>query len=197
MGLANSLCDKADVEVVHPKRIESVCNTLADPRVRVRSFEKPKVRRDPRNLPAIWEAFRLIRESKPDVLHVQETFDYAYDIYSTIARFPPLVTTIHDVVPHPGDGHAAPGLQYTKAVGCWRSSRVIVHTDVMRKQLSSRFYIGEKKSTSFRTVNSDRFINFWPVEAASRKNREIHLPSSLGGYGPIRGFGTYLRRIQL
>ena len=43
MGLANSLCDKADVEVVHPKRIESVCNTLADPRVRVRSFEKPKV----------------------------------------------------------------------------------------------------------------------------------------------------------
>ena len=90
-------------------------------------------------------AFQLIRESKPDILHVQEMFDYAYDFFSAFVKMPKLVTTIHDVVPHPGDGHAAPGLQYTKAIGCWRSSRLIVHTSGMRSQLAERFHIKQER----------------------------------------------------
>ena len=72
-------------------------------------------------------------------------FDYAYDFYSVFARFPKLVTTIHDVVPHPGDGHAAPGLRFTKAVSCWRSARLVVHTSGMRLQLAQRFHVDADK----------------------------------------------------
>jgi len=145
MGLANALSSEVEVEVIHSNHLAQVCRILANKNVKVTSFDKPSVRRDPRNLPAIRRAFQLIHASEPDVLHVQESFDYAYDLYSVFARFPRLVTTIHDVVPHPGDGHAAPGLQYSKAVSCWRSSRLIVHTEGMRTQLARRFRVKEEK----------------------------------------------------
>lgn len=146
MGLANALAAlNVEVEVIHPGSLSGVCTALADSRVSLTAFQKPPFRRDPRNLAAIRRAFRLIHDSKPDVLHVQESFDYAYDLYSVVARFPRLVTTIHDVVPHPGDGHAAPGLRYTKAVSCWRSERMIVHTERMRTQLAQVFHVSERK----------------------------------------------------
>jgi glycosyltransferase involved in cell wall biosynthesis len=145
MGLANALAQCVEVEVIHPLSLEGVCSSLADKNVKLTPFSKPRVRRDPRNLPAIVRAFGLIRKSKPDILHVQESCDYAYDLYSVFARMPHLVTTIHDVVPHPGDKHAAPGLQYTKAVSCWRSSRLIVHTEGMRRQLATRFHVRPQK----------------------------------------------------
>ena len=141
MGLANALSTSAEITVIHPEAIHGTCRILAAPGVTLVPFPKPLRRRNPRNFWAMGHAFRLIEQTKPDVLHVQETFDYAYDLYSLFVRFPVLVTTIHDVVPHPGDGHAAPGLQYTKAIGCWRSSRLIVHTEAMRVQLSERFRI--------------------------------------------------------
>ena len=139
MGLANALSEHAEITVVQPRSFAPVCSSLAKPCVRLLQFDKPRVRRDPRNVPAIRQAFRLIRASNPDVLHVQESFDYAYDLYSLVAQFPPLVTTIHDVVAHPGDGHQAPGLQYSKAISCWRSTRLVLHTDRMRQQLARRF----------------------------------------------------------
>lgn len=145
MGLANALSALAEVTIVQPRKFGKVCGTLASPGVSIVHFDKPEFRRDPRNLPAIYHAFQLIKKSRPDVLHVQETFDYAYDLYSLIARFPPLVTTIHDVVPHPGDRHQAPGLQHSKAVSCWRSARLIVHTEGMKQQLAARFRVRSAK----------------------------------------------------
>ena len=141
VGLANALTSHAEVTLVFPRSFSPVCVPLADPAIRLLPFDKPKVRRDLRNLFSIRHAFQLIHRSRPDVLHVQETFDYAYDLYSLFARFPALVTTIHDVLPHPGDGHQAPGLQYSKAISCWRSSHLIVHTEGMKHQLAKRFRV--------------------------------------------------------
>jgi glycosyltransferase involved in cell wall biosynthesis len=145
MGLANALSAHAQVTVVHPETVHSMCVALGDPAVRMIPFKKPAVRRDPRNLVAMGRGFQLIKDSRPDIVHVQEMFDYSYDLRCLSAKLPGLVTTIHDVKPHPGDGHAAPGLQYTKAIGCWRSRRLIVHTTAMRSQLSRRFLINEKR----------------------------------------------------
>ena len=145
MGLANALSTLAEVTVVHPHSASDVCGPLAAPGVCLVPFEKPKLRRDLRNLAAMRQAFQLIRASRPDVLHVQEMFDYSYDFCSLFSRLPRLVTTIHDVVPHPGDGHQAFGLSHTKAIGCWRSRRLIVHTEQMRSQLARRFRISPEK----------------------------------------------------
>ncbi len=145
MGLANALAPSAEVTVIHPESLAGLCQDLAAPGLTLCAFKRPERRRDPRNLLAIPRALRLIRESRPDILHVQEMFDYAWDFYSLASPLPPMVTTIHDVVPHPGDGHAAPGLAYTKAISCWRSRRLVVHTQEMRRQLSSRFRIGAER----------------------------------------------------
>ncbi len=173
MGLANALADHAEVTVIHPESLAAQCSVLADARLQLRSFAKPERRRHPANLLSIRNAFKLIADSKPDVLHVQETFDYAYDLYSLVARFPTLVTTIHDVVPHPGDGHAAPGLQYSKAISLWRSTHLIVHTEGMRLQLAKRFHVsadlidviphGELGSL-FQTIARDAGIAVQPRE---------------------------------
>lgn len=141
MGLANALARHADVTLLHPEFQSEICASLADPRLRLVTYFRPQYRREVGNIPAMWNAFRLIRESKPDLVHMQETADYASDLFSMFSPLPPLVTTIHDVTPHPGDGHAAPGLQYTKAASIWRSRRVIVHTDAMRQELAARFRV--------------------------------------------------------
>ena len=145
IGLANALAQKGEITLIHPHGLADICNRLAAPEVHLVPFEKPALRRDPRNLLAMQKAFRLINRSRPDVLHVQEMFDYAYDLCSAWTHFPALVTTIHDVVPHPGDGHQAPGLAYSKAIGCWRSRRIIVHTERMKKQLAARFRLRAQK----------------------------------------------------
>jgi glycosyltransferase involved in cell wall biosynthesis len=145
MGLANAMADYADVTVIQPEALHPSCAALADPRLRIVSFPKPPFRRQVGNIPAVRHAFRLIRDSKPDVLHLQEACDYAVDLFNTFMPLPPLVTTIHDVTPHPGDGHAAPGLQYSKAPSIWRARRVIVHTSGMKDRLSERFRVRPEK----------------------------------------------------
>ena len=145
MGLANALARSAEVTVVHPEIFARTCRTLAEPGICLHTFPKPARRRELGNLWAMRRAVSLIRQSRPDVVHVQEAFDYGYDLYSVFTRFPRLVTTVHDVTPHPGDGHAAPGLQYSKAIGFWRSQRLIVHTGGMRTQLSRRFRIAPER----------------------------------------------------
>ncbi len=145
MGLGNALADHAEVTIIHPSSLHEVCARLADPAVRLQAFAKPPLRRQLSNLPAMQHAFNLIAQSRPDVVHVQEACDYAYDALSLVRRLPSLVTTIHDVVPHPGDGDAAPGLQYSKAIGIWRSKRLIVHTEGMRSALAQRFRLPESR----------------------------------------------------
>lgn len=143
MGLANALAaeDGVEVTVVQPEASLATSLALANSGVTVKAFAKPRLRRDLGNLAAAGRAFQLVRASSPDIVHAQEMFDYGYDLRSIFDQLPNLVTTVHDVTPHPGDGHAAPGLQYSKAAGFWRSRRLIVHTAGMQTQLAQRFRI--------------------------------------------------------
>lgn len=188
MGLANALSANAEVTIVHPEAVAATCRTLAHPALKLISFPKPLRRRNLRNLPAMGHAFRLIEDTKPDIVHVQETFDYAYDLYSLFKKFPALITTIHDVTPHPGDGHAAPGLQYTKAFGCWRSARLIVHTAAMRTQLGRRFRIANNRidviphgelGSLYRTLARNKGL--------APKPRDPHTLLSFGRIWPYKG----------
>ncbi len=143
MGLANALAaeDGVEVTVVQPEASLATSLALANNGVTFRAFAKPLKRRELSNIAAASKAFQLVRESRPDIVHAQEMFDYGYDFRSIFDQLPNLVTTVHDVTPHPGDGHAAPGLQYSKAAGFWRSRRLIAHTAGMRNQLARRFRI--------------------------------------------------------
>jgi glycosyltransferase involved in cell wall biosynthesis len=145
IGLANALADYVDLTLIHPEKLSPVCQKLADPRIHIRGFAKPARSRYPGNFRSMVEMMRIIREVNPDVLHVQETFDYWYDLTLLINRMPPLVTTIHDIAPHPGDRGNTPGVEYTKRIAFYRSQQLIVHAQVLKDTLAQKFRIPTSK----------------------------------------------------
>ncbi len=144
-GLANGLADYIDVTLIHPEKLSPVCKELADPRIHIRSFSKPPRSRYPGNLFSMMEMMRMIREVEPDILHVQETFDYWYDLTLLLNRMPPLVTTIHDVAPHPGDRGNTPGVEYTKRIAFYRSQQLILHAQVLKDTMIQKFRVPEHR----------------------------------------------------
>jgi glycosyltransferase involved in cell wall biosynthesis len=138
-GLANGLKDHADVVLIHPEKLSPLCRELTDSRVKICGFPKPPRSRYPGNLWSMMKMMRTIREVNPDVLHVQETFDYWYDFTLLFNRMPPLVTTIHDLEPHPGDQGNTPGLKYTKPIAYYRSQQLILHAQVLKNSLLNKF----------------------------------------------------------
>jgi glycosyltransferase involved in cell wall biosynthesis len=136
--LANALADLIEVTLIHPEKVSTACRENLDPRIVIRSFQKPRIR-DPRNFGSMVEMMRIVREVQPDVLHVQETNDFWYDLTLLFNKLPPLVTTVHDVYRHPGDRDTTPGAEYTRKIAFHRSQRIIVHTHVLKQVLTQTF----------------------------------------------------------
>ncbi|WP_341531524.1 glycosyltransferase family 4 protein (plasmid) [Nostoc sp. UHCC 0302] len=142
--LANGLIDYADVTLIHPAKLSSICQKIADSRIRIRPFDKPSSR-DLRNVCSMMSMMKIIRELRPDVLHVQETFNYWYDLTLLLNQMPPLVTTIHDVLRHPGDRATTPGTEYSKRIAFYRSQQLIVHAQPLKQILTKQFRVSQQK----------------------------------------------------
>jgi glycosyltransferase involved in cell wall biosynthesis len=138
--LANGLAAHVELTVIQPDTIAEVCRDYLDPSIRVISFEKPRIR-DPRNILAMIEMMRIIKDVQPDVLHVQETNDFWYDLTLLLSKMPPLVTTIHDVYKHPGDRDIRIGADYTRRLAFYRSNQLIVHAKPLQEALVQDFKI--------------------------------------------------------
>lgn len=138
--LANALVEQIEVTLIHPEKVSAACRENLDPRIVMRSFQKPRIR-DPRNFGSMVEMMRIIREVQPDVLHVQETNDLWYDLTLLFNKVPPLVTTIHDLYRHPGDRDTPPGAEYTRKIAFRRSQQIIVHTDGLKQILTQTFQV--------------------------------------------------------
>ncbi|MTJ08758.1 MULTISPECIES: glycosyltransferase family 4 protein [unclassified Anabaena] len=142
--LANSLVKYVDLTLIHPETVSAVCRNNLDSRIRTISFPKPRIR-DPRNLLSMAAMMRIIKELKPDVLHVQETNDPWYDLTLFLNKMPPLVTTIHDVFRHPGDRQSVFGSEYTKRIAFKRSQQLIVHTQSLKDALTKNFQVSQQQ----------------------------------------------------
>lgn len=138
--LANALAHQVDLTLIQPHKVAMACQADLDPRIPVRQFQKPRIR-DPRNFAAMMEMMRIIRAIQPDVLHVQETNEFWYDLTLLFNKMPPLVTTIHDVFRHPGDRQTVSSSEYTKPIAFYRSQQIIVHSQEMKKALIERFRV--------------------------------------------------------
>jgi glycosyltransferase involved in cell wall biosynthesis len=138
--LANALSHFVDLTIIQPEKLTAVCRDDLDPNIRVISFAKPRIR-DPRNLLAMIKMMRIIKELQPDVLHVQETNDFWYDLALLLNNVPPLVTTVHDVYKHPGDRDMIFGTEYTRRLAFYRSQQLIVHAQGLKKLLVEDFQV--------------------------------------------------------
>ncbi|OKH26039.1 glycosyl transferase family 1 [Hydrococcus rivularis NIES-593] len=192
--LANGLCQYVELTLIHPEKISASCKNVLDSRIAVRSFKKPRIR-DPRNVLAMREMMRIVRQVQPDVLHLQETNDPWFDLTLLYHRVPPLVTTIHDVVRHPGDRDRVPGSDYTRQIVINRSQQFIVHADSLKKALSERF------------PKSKRRVNVLPHgELGSLYQRRVgkmHFPREpykllfFGRIWPYKGLSYLLKAMPL
>jgi len=142
--LANSLANYVDLTLIYPKRIASFHQDGLAPHIRIRSFEKPRIR-DLRNLLSMREMMHIIRDTQPDVLHVQETNDPWYDLTLLMNKMPPLVTTIHDLFRHPGDRDNVFGSEYTRRIAFYRSQQLIVHAQMLKKTLVQQFAVPQER----------------------------------------------------
>ncbi|MDX2213851.1 MAG: glycosyltransferase family 4 protein [Oculatellaceae cyanobacterium bins.114] len=142
--LVNALVELIDIVLIHPEKVSMACRDALDPRVQIRSFKKPRIR-DPRNIFTMMEIMQILREVQPDVLHVQETNDFWYDLTLLFNRMPPLVTTIHDVYRHPGDRQTPPGAEYTRQISFYRSQQLIVHAQTLKDVLVKQFRVPEQR----------------------------------------------------
>lgn len=142
--LANALANYVELTLIHPEELVALCKDDLDPRIQVYSFNKPRVR-DPRNLFAMSKMMGIIRNLQTDVLHVQETNDPWYDLTLLLNKMPPLVTTIHDVLRHPGDRGAVPGSEHSRRIAFWRSQQLIVHAQLLKNVLIQQFNIEQQR----------------------------------------------------
>jgi glycosyltransferase involved in cell wall biosynthesis len=135
--LANALCKYVDLTLMHPESITQKYSDVIDPDVKVKHFPKPRIR-NLGNLTTMHRMMQMIRDSEPDILHVQETNDPWYDATLLLNKVPPLVTTIHDVFRHPGDRDLIPGSDLTRQIPLFRSQQLIVHGTLQRQKLIER-----------------------------------------------------------
>jgi glycosyltransferase involved in cell wall biosynthesis len=138
--LANALAQRVELTLIQPHRVAAACQEALDPRIAVYPFHKPRIR-NPRNLASMIEMMQIIRSLQPDLLHVQETNEFWYDLTLLFNAMPPLVTTIHDVFRHPGDRQTTPGAEYTRPIAFYRSRQIIVHSQQMQQMLVKRFRV--------------------------------------------------------
>ncbi|MEM9219738.1 MAG: glycosyltransferase family 4 protein [Cyanobacteria bacterium P01_F01_bin.150] len=151
LGLANGLAEYVNLTLIQPEDIFVRCQTLVSPKINVLTFNKYRIR-DPRNIFSMMEMLKCINKASVDILHVQETNDFWYDLtlllYSLPGlkqKLPPLITTIHDVFRHPGDRDLIIGAEYTRRVAYYRSKQLIVHSKHLQNILEQEFDISPSK----------------------------------------------------
>jgi glycosyltransferase involved in cell wall biosynthesis len=129
--LANALSRYADVLLVAPDRLIAPHIVKLDRSVRLFSFQSPRLRQPFRQLQAIRKVFREINAFAPDVVHYQG-FHPWLDLALPLWHRYPLVCTVHDFRPHPGDKLSQKTPFWVEMFTRRRADQLIVHSEHIR-----------------------------------------------------------------
>lgn len=101
--------------------------------------------RDPLNVLDVWQLVTAIKRWRPDVIHLQQGQLWFNLIGLPLLAKYPLVTTVHDVVSHPGDGYARRTPQWIWDIAMTRADQLIVQGQALRQQLMERHQLPAEK----------------------------------------------------
>jgi glycosyltransferase involved in cell wall biosynthesis len=133
--LVNALAEHADVLLVIPDQILASHAATLDRRVRLMQFRNPRLRHPFQQLRNLRGLIRQIHEFHPDVVHYQGAHLW-FDLALPLLRRYPLVFTVHDVRPHPGDRLSQKTPQWIENLARRQADELIVHTRYARDLLA-------------------------------------------------------------
>src|ERR1700719_388561 len=129
--LASALAEHADVLLITPDGLIEPHLTKLNSSVRLFSFAHPRLRQPLRQFRVIRKIFRRIREFAPDVIHYQGAHLW-FDLALPFLRRYPLVFTVHDFQPHPGDRLSQKTPLWVEMFARRRADELIVHSQFLR-----------------------------------------------------------------
>lgn len=132
--LVNALSRHADVLLVMPDQIIGPHQDKLNPAVKLLRFHNPRLRQPIRQMRNIRRLISQIHAFNPDVVHYQGTHLW-FDLALPLLRRYPLVFTIHDIRPHPGDRLSQKTPQWIENFARRRADELIVHTQYTRNLL--------------------------------------------------------------
>src|SRR5438046_8651235 len=125
--LVNALAEHADVLLVMPDRIIEPHIAKLDNAVRLISFRNPRLRQPIQQVRNIRGLIAQIHGFAPDAIHYQGAHLW-FDLALPLLRRYPLVFTIHDIRPHPGDRLSKKTPQWIEKFARGQADELIAHT---------------------------------------------------------------------
>lgn len=136
VAIANALSRTAEVSLVLPRRLLAGRDDL-DARVHVDAFAQPRLRQPARQVRMCRDIVRSLRRFAPDVVHLQSGHLW-FNLALPLIRDIPLVITLHDVLPHPGDRASERTPRSVIRFGYRRATEIIVHAASVRTEAAQR-----------------------------------------------------------
>jgi glycosyltransferase involved in cell wall biosynthesis len=143
--LASALAEEAETLLIMPASDAEPLAHLLDPRVTLRTFDKPRLRHPRRQWRTVRQQLRAIHDFAPDVLHLQQGHLWFNLLALPRLRGVPLVVTVHDVRHHPGDAASQRTPQSVHDFGFRRARRLIVHADPLKRDLIAHLGASEER----------------------------------------------------
>ncbi|MEX2315988.1 MAG: glycosyltransferase family 4 protein [Pirellulales bacterium] len=141
---ANGLARHGDVLLLLPRDEAEPYLAQLDSAVHFCPFAKPRLRQPARQIIAAAGLVRQLRRFQPDVIHIQHGHMW-FNLALPWLRSFPLVMTIHDPRHHVGDRASRKTPQPLMDFGFRRADRVIVHGEVLKRQLADELRISSQK----------------------------------------------------
>lgn len=132
VGLASALAEQAELLLVLPRHEVGPHKSKLNDNVRLFSFQKPRIRQAVQQFRVIRAILQEVRDFAPDVVHYQGIHLW-FDLALPLLRRYPLVFTIHDFRPHPGDQRFQQTPFWLEMSARRRANELIVHNRHLRE----------------------------------------------------------------
>lgn len=145
IAFANGVVEHADVVLAVPRAQYATLTHYLDPRVNLQLIDWPRHRSVAGNLRLVATLARLVRRTRPDVVHLLSNNTVWLNLAAPFWRPTPLLTTVHDVETHPGDRETRMLPEWPKRLMVRQSDRVVVHGEALRAAAAERFGKGSDR----------------------------------------------------
>jgi len=142
IAFAQAVATSADVVLIAPQSYFKDRMVPESLRLTVHQLDWPR-HRSLRNPLFLRRLFATIRGYKPDLIHILNEKNIWLNALLPFLRGLPIVTTVHDVLYHPGDAALGSVPQWCTRLFICQSDAIIVHGKALRQQAVSRLPVPE------------------------------------------------------